>query len=127
MPPIDLHNTTPSSCTSENKCLLNVQEKKKKLAGPPVRRTVKILPRKVPQLSNEDQGSVPRSCFTQPEVKRGGGWGEEQKEALTLYPVFLHFLDLGDGLPQVICKLLAVLGVGRVKVDEDFDVRTWYR
>lgn len=44
---------------------------------------------------------------------------------LTLYSVLLHFLDLGDGLPQVICELFAVLGVGGVEVDEDFDVRTW--
>lgn len=44
---------------------------------------------------------------------------------LTLYSVLLHFLDLGDGLPQVVRELLAVLGVGGVEVDEDFDVCTW--
>ena len=46
------------------------------------------------------------------------------KGLLTLYPVFFHFLDLGDGLPQVVRELFAVLGVGGVEVDEDFDVRT---
>lgn len=51
----------------------------------------------------------------------GGGWNWR----LTLYSVLLHFLDLGDGLSQVVCELLSVLGVGRVEVDEDFDVRTW--
>lgn len=50
------------------------------------------------------------------------GWGNWR---LTLYSILLHFLDLGDGLSQVVCELLSVLGVGRVEVDEDFDVRTW--
>ena len=43
---------------------------------------------------------------------------------LTLYSVLLHLLDLSNGLAQVICELLAVLGVGGVEVDEDFDVRS---
>lgn len=60
------------------------------------------------------------------EGKREWGRGRELKCLLTLYPVFLHFLDLGDRLSQVVSELLAVLGVGRVKVDEDFDVGTWY-
>lgn len=42
---------------------------------------------------------------------------------LTLYSVLLHFLDLGDGLSQVVCELLSVLGVGSVEVDQHFDVR----
>lgn len=41
---------------------------------------------------------------------------------LTLYPVLLHLLDFGDRLPQVVGKLLAVLRIGCVEVDEDFDV-----
>lgn len=73
--------------------------------------------------------TMPCFYFTQPEADRGrGGWeGASKKRQLTLYSVFLHFLDLGNGLSQVVCELLAVLGVGRVEVDEDFDVRTWYR
>ena len=42
---------------------------------------------------------------------------------LTLNSVFLHFLDFGNRLAQVVGELLAVLGVGGVEVDEDFDVR----
>lgn len=41
---------------------------------------------------------------------------------LTLYPVLFHLLDFSDGLAQVVCKLLAVLRIGCVEVDEDFDV-----
>lgn len=44
---------------------------------------------------------------------------------LTFYPVLLHFLDLCDGLPQIICKFLPILGVGCIEVYEDFDVCTW--
>lgn len=73
---------------------------------------------------------MPRFCSTQPGVQRvrceAGGDGRELKK-LTLYSVFLHFLDLSNGLSQVICELLAILGVGRIEVDEDFDVGTWYR
>lgn len=61
------------------------------------------------------------ACGQQSE--RGWGWGGNWR--LTLYSVLLHFLDLGDGLPQVICELFAVLGVRRIEVDEDFDVCTW--
>lgn len=43
---------------------------------------------------------------------------------LTLNPVFLHLLHLCDGLPQVVCKLLAVLWVGCVEVDQDLDIST---
>lgn len=75
--------------------------------------------------------TIPRLHCTQPggwaeggEVKAGVGQSERQ---LTLYSVFLHFLDLGDGLSQVVGELLAVLRVGRVEVDEDLDVGTWYR
>lgn len=64
------------------------------------------------------------ACGQQSE--RGVGWGRRGGNwRLTLYSVLLHFLDLGDGLPQVICELFAVLGVGRVEVDEYFDVRSW--
>lgn len=56
---------------------------------------------------------------------RGREWDGWCNWRLTLYSVLLHFLDLGDGLSQVVCELLSVLGVGRVEVDEDFDVRTW--
>ena len=52
----------------------------------------------------------------------GRGWGNQ---VLTFYPVFLHLLDLSDGLAQVVCELLAVLRVGSVEVDEDFEVCTW--
>lgn len=63
---------------------------------------------------------------------RGGaesetGRGGRELKTLTLYSVFLHFLDLGDGLSQVVGELLAVLRVWRVEVDEDFDVGTRYR
>lgn len=69
--------------------------------------------------------TIPWFQSTQP----GGAKSEtgEEGRKLTLYSVFLHFLDLGDGLSQVVGELLAVLGVGRVEVDEDFDVGTWYR
>lgn len=56
-----------------------------------------------------------------------GGVQKKKEGLLTLYSIFLHFLNLGDGLSEVIGELLAVLGVGRVEVDEDFDVCTWYR
>lgn len=41
---------------------------------------------------------------------------------LTLYPILFHLLDFGDGLPQVVGKLLPVLRIGCVEIDEDFDV-----
>lgn len=50
---------------------------------------------------------------------------KKRKQQLTFYSVFLHFLNLSNGLSQIVCELFAVLGVGRIKVDEDFDVRTW--
>lgn len=45
---------------------------------------------------------------------------------LTLYPVLFHFLDFSDRLPQVVGKLLAVLRIGCVEIDEDFDVCSRY-
>lgn len=48
----------------------------------------------------------------------------ETSELLTLDPVLLHLLDLGDGLSQVVCELLAVLRVRGVEDDEDLDVST---
>lgn len=50
---------------------------------------------------------------------------ESEWEPLTLYSVLLHLLHLCDGLPQVICELLAVLGVRGIEVDENLDVCAW--
>lgn len=50
---------------------------------------------------------------------------ESEWEPLTLYSVLLHLLHLCDGLPQVICELLAVLRVGGVEVNENFNVCAW--
>lgn len=50
---------------------------------------------------------------------------ENEWEPLTLYSVLLHLLHLCDGLPQVICELLAVLRVGGVEVNENLDVCAW--
>lgn len=46
----------------------------------------------------------------------------QESKTLTFYPVLLHLLDFCDGLPQVISELFAVLRVGCVEVNEDFDV-----
>lgn len=88
----------------------------------PLGHAVKTLPFKEPQLANEDQTVVPLHTAWGQSAKSATGEGGRK---LTLYSVFLHFLDLGDGLSQVVGELLAVLGVGRVEVDEDFDVGTW--
>lgn len=45
------------------------------------------------------------------------------EKLLTLDAVLLHLLDLGDGLAQVVCELLAVLRVRGVEDDEDLHVR----
>lgn len=50
---------------------------------------------------------------------------ENEREPLTFYSVLLHLLYLCDGLPQIICELLAVLRVGGVKVNENLDVCAW--
>lgn len=44
------------------------------------------------------------------------------KRALTLYPVLLHLLNFSNGFSQIVCKLFAVLRIGRIEVDEDFNV-----
>lgn len=43
---------------------------------------------------------------------------------LTLYPVLLHLLDFSNRFSQIVSKLFAVLRIGRVEVDEDFNVRS---
>lgn len=44
------------------------------------------------------------------------------KHALTLYPVLLHLLNFSYGFSQIVCKLFAVLRIGCIEVDEDFNV-----
>lgn len=46
----------------------------------------------------------------------------KNKGLFTLYPVLFHFLDLGDGLSQVAGEFLAVLRVGSIEIDQDFEV-----
>ena len=41
---------------------------------------------------------------------------------LTFYPILLHLLDFSNGFSQIVGKLFAVLRIGCVEVDEDFDV-----
>lgn len=41
---------------------------------------------------------------------------------LTFYPVLFHLLHLCDGLPEVVCKLFAVLRVRGVKVNKNLNV-----
>lgn len=49
----------------------------------------------------------------------------KNKGLFTLDPVLFHFLDLSDGFSQVAGELLAVLNVGSIEIDQDFEVSTW--
>lgn len=49
----------------------------------------------------------------------------KNKGLFTLYPVLFHFLDFSDGFSQVAEEFLAVLRVGSIEIDQDFEVRTW--
>lgn len=49
----------------------------------------------------------------------------KNKGLFTLYPVLFHFLDLSDGFSQVAGEFLAVLRVGSIEIDQDFEVSTW--
>lgn len=41
---------------------------------------------------------------------------------LTFYPVLLHLLDFCNRFSQIISELFAVLRIGCIEVDEDFDI-----